>query len=214
MKTLVISDVHGNLPALEFVLKKHKDAELVISLGDVVNYGPWSNECVDILESLDSKITILGNHEQNFNDGSYPGSNLVAKTFFDFCYPLFERNSVIEKYIPNYIQDKCEFVHTVHDTYVFPDTTVTINTDTFIGHSHRLFTKLLDGNRLVNVGSVGQNRLNIDEVNYVLWNSDDNSVELMRDSFSADLLIKEMMNKKYPKICMDYILSKRLSNGE
>jgi len=51
VKVLVISDVHGNLPALERVLDNNNDVDLVISLGDVVNYGPWSNECVQLLQA-------------------------------------------------------------------------------------------------------------------------------------------------------------------
>ena len=38
MRTLVISDVHGNLAALQAVLADPHDA--VICLGDVVGYGP------------------------------------------------------------------------------------------------------------------------------------------------------------------------------
>ena len=52
MKIGIFSDIHGNLIALEKVLKDEKDLEEYIILGDVVNYGPWSNECVQILETL------------------------------------------------------------------------------------------------------------------------------------------------------------------
>ena len=37
MRVLVISDVHGNLPSLEYIIKEEKSVDLVISLGDVVN---------------------------------------------------------------------------------------------------------------------------------------------------------------------------------
>ena len=66
MRILVISDIHGNLPALEFVLNKERSADKIISLGDVVNYGPWSNECVDLMDTLTNKILIVGNHEEAF----------------------------------------------------------------------------------------------------------------------------------------------------
>lgn len=211
MRVLVLSDVHGNLPALEYVIRHEATVDYVISLGDVVNYGPWSNECVDLLDSLKNKTLILGNHEEAFITGVYPGSNLVAKTFFETCFPKFNRKKNIDTYIKEYSFRNAHFIHTLNDTYIFPDTDVNINSDTFVGHSHRLFSKNINNHRLVNVGSVGQNRLNIDILNYAIWDTDSNKVELIEKEFLADQLINEMKIKKYPQLCLDYILSKRIS---
>lgn len=214
MDTLIISDVHGNLPALEYVIHKHKSVDKIISLGDVVNYGPWSNECVDLLNTIENKVLIVGNHEEIFLKGSYEGTNLIAQTFFKFCYPQFSRKQEISNYLSKYAQDNCVFVHTLANKYIFPDSVIEIERDTFIGHSHRLFSNLMNGFRLVNVGSVGQNRINIDQINYALWDSGTNAVKLCTDNFSADSLINEMKAKKYPTICLDYIMSKRINNGK
>ena len=40
MRIAVLSDVHGNLPALEAVLEQIKPYDAVWQLGDVVGYGP------------------------------------------------------------------------------------------------------------------------------------------------------------------------------
>jgi predicted phosphodiesterase len=48
----LISDVHGNLPALEAVLADidgREDIVAVYHLGDLVGYAPWPNEVVDVL---------------------------------------------------------------------------------------------------------------------------------------------------------------------
>ena len=211
MRILILSDIHGNLPSLEYVLKQEKSVDCVISLGDVVNYGPWSNECVDLLESLDNKVLIMGNHEEAFLSGIYPGKNLIAKKFFKECYPLFERKDKISNYIENFSFENSDFMHTINKDYIFPDTEVNISKNTFIGHSHRMFSKMIRDYRLVNVGSVGQNRINIDEINYVIWNTIKDTVELIKKPYSADRLINEMRIKKYPDICTEYILSKRSS---
>jgi predicted phosphodiesterase len=209
MRILILSDIHGNLPSLEYVLKQEKSVDCVISLGDVVNYGPWSNECVDLLDTLDHKILITGNHEEAFISGNYPGKNIIAKTFFEECYPKFDRKEMICDYIDTYSIGNSDFMHTINNSYVFSDSEVVINKNTFIGHSHRIFEKMIENYRLVNVGSVGQNRVNIDEINYVTWDTEKDKVKLIKKTFSADRLINEMKNKKYPDICIEYILSKR-----
>jgi len=209
MKILIISDVHGNLPALEFVLKLEKNADFIISLGDVVNYGPWSNECVDVLENLTDKILIKGNHEEAFISGNYPGNNHIAKTFFDFCYPNFDKKNIISRYVQKYNFGDFDFEHTLNNKYIFPDTELALKKNIFIGHSHRLFSKKINEYKLINVGSVGQNRNNVDELNYVIWETERNNIQLVTKNFSADRLIKEMKQKKYPEICVEYIQSKR-----
>ena len=209
MKVLIISDVHGNLPALEHVIKKESDSDLIISLGDVVNYGPWSNECVDLVSELESKILIKGNHEEAFLSGIYPGKHPIAKAFYEKCYPTFDRKKELEAYQEEYFLQGNRFTHTVDDAYIFPDSEVSIETNTFIGHSHRIFSKNCEGKRLVNVGSVGQNRLDIDKVNYVIWNTEKDTINLVEKSFSADSMIQEMKAQNYSDTCLNYILSKR-----
>jgi predicted phosphodiesterase len=60
----VISDVHGNLPALEAVLSElrslHVDA--YACAGDLVGYGPQPNECVETIRRLGA-ASVAGNHD-------------------------------------------------------------------------------------------------------------------------------------------------------
>ena len=64
MRQAILSDVHGNLEALDAVLADidHQSVERIICLGDVVGYGPNPRECVDLAMQFD--MTILGNHDQ------------------------------------------------------------------------------------------------------------------------------------------------------
>lgn len=63
MRTLVISDIHANLNALQAVLAGAGKVEQVWFLGDVVGYGPDPNECVEILEKLPNLQALMGNHD-------------------------------------------------------------------------------------------------------------------------------------------------------
>lgn len=52
MRYALISDIHGNLPALEAVLadiQRRSDVDAVYHLGDLVGYAPWPNEVVALL---------------------------------------------------------------------------------------------------------------------------------------------------------------------
>ena len=64
MRILVIADIHANLHALESVLKDAKDTyDVLWCLGDLVGYGPYPNECLQIVQSLPEFICISGNHD-------------------------------------------------------------------------------------------------------------------------------------------------------
>ena len=65
MRRALISDIHGNLEALEVVLDDIKSQGIteVFCLGDIIGYGPNPRECIDrVMETC--KITLLGNHDQ------------------------------------------------------------------------------------------------------------------------------------------------------
>lgn len=53
MRYALISDIHGNLPALEAVLTdiEGRGLRTIYHLGDLVGYAPWPNEVVDLVRS-------------------------------------------------------------------------------------------------------------------------------------------------------------------
>jgi diadenosine tetraphosphatase ApaH/serine/threonine PP2A family protein phosphatase len=63
VKRAIVSDIHGNLDALEAVLAdaQAQGAEKIICLGDIVGYGPDPRACID--RSIGFFQTILGNHD-------------------------------------------------------------------------------------------------------------------------------------------------------
>ena len=69
MKTFVIGDIHGRLEALKEVLKKsnfnYVEDKLII-LGDIVDGGYNTNECVEELLKITNIVFIIGNHDEWF----------------------------------------------------------------------------------------------------------------------------------------------------
>ena len=62
MRALIISDIHGNYPALEAVLNKEGDYDKLIFLGDVVDYGPNPRECLNFIKN-NADHYVRGNHD-------------------------------------------------------------------------------------------------------------------------------------------------------
>jgi putative phosphoesterase len=64
MRIALISDIHGNLQALCRVLEmaRRERVETVACLGDIVGYGPYPNECTDLVREK-CTIVVQGNHD-------------------------------------------------------------------------------------------------------------------------------------------------------
>lgn len=70
MRYALISDIHGNLPALEAVLGDvaTRDVDAIFHLGDLVGYGPWPNEVVRTLAEA-GIAGISGNYDTTVATG-------------------------------------------------------------------------------------------------------------------------------------------------
>ena len=163
MPTLVIADIHGNLPALEAVLA-HPAAQQcneIISLGDHVNFGPQSRQVHDRLTSLGATL-LLGNHEERLlrpADAEFDGYNwrLMRWTAqqmqgVDLRLPTdLQRGNVIFTHgtpgDPYHLVQPWE-VPALLDT--LPEGTLLLS-----GHNHTPWDINHNGRRAINPGSVG-----------------------------------------------------------
>lgn len=75
-RVLVLSDIHGNISALESVLRNVQlhCVDGVILLGDLIDYGPHSNEVIACLQRIPEElllVNIWGNHEHAIVNSEY-----------------------------------------------------------------------------------------------------------------------------------------------
>ena len=207
MRYLVLSDIHGNLPALETLIKR-ENVDGYLNLGDVVNYAPWSNECVELLSKLDNCHNILGNHEEYFIKRKCTAKHPLVSDFFNACFPDFQHDEIISNYKSATQMNGFLCAHTIENEYVFIDSQVDINCNMLIGHSHQQYERKVKDHLLVNPGSVGQNRRFINVANYAIWDHVKNKFELKNLTFDVEIVINEMKTKKFPMNCISYYQNK------
>ena len=213
MRYLIFGDLHGNLPALEKLLKTERNGyDQIICHGDVVNYGPWSNECVDLLAEVSGTTMLKGNHEEAFLAGGYMGSNPVAKSFFNFCQPRFRRIEIIEEYGVSFDLSSFRVQHSFEGKYFYPDSDLSgynFDRNLIIGHSHYAFDRTVGGKRIVNTGSLGQNRKFINVSDYIVYDDSlEKGIEHRSFVHDIDLVINQMETTGYPDICLNYYKNK------
>lgn len=109
MKIAILSDIHGNLEAFEAVLSdlEVQCPDKVVSLGDLVGYGPDPEAIVRRMRELDV-VSLLGNHESalvsiedrdwmNFQakENNIVTKSLLSKQSLEYCAAL-ARSATIE----------------------------------------------------------------------------------------------------------------------
>ncbi len=63
VRLLLVSDIHGNLEALEACLEAAPEYDAVANLGDVVGYGASPNQVIELVRAM-QPINVRGNHDR------------------------------------------------------------------------------------------------------------------------------------------------------
>ncbi len=132
-KLAIISDIHGNLEALQAVLAdiEQVGVDEICSLGDVIGYGPNPRECIDGCRNF--SFSILGNHDNGalfdpdgFSSGAEKAIFWTRKQLEDRSYEGAEERWDFLAQLPRTVRrDGTLFVHgsprSPLNEYVFPE---------------------------------------------------------------------------------------------
>ena len=129
MRYLVFGDVHGNLLALDAVLKAGRDrgAETYLFVGDVVGYGPNPVECIERLLPLQecgSLAWVAGNHELAFRgDVEMEGYSAEAVQTLMWGRKLVEDKPWAKDFIDSAYLTTCanDLIWLTHDSLANPE---------------------------------------------------------------------------------------------
>ena len=234
----VVSDIHGNLEALQSVLDEcsNRDIDEFVCLGDVVGYGADPAACVELIREK-AAFTCAGNHDwaasgridtSNFNPMAAEAIRWTKEQLSDSDSEYLDSLTLAHR------TGSALFVHgSPYEPeaflYIFSsfDATAALEaTDarlTFVGHSHRAFVcvegegeavsgegecSLAGGRALVNVGSVGQPRDGDPRAAFGVWDQDAQTIELVRVPYDGDTAQQKILDAGLPDF-----LARRLSGG-
>lgn len=211
MKTLVVSDIHGNIDALTAIDEPH---DQVIFLGDIVDYGPEPAACIELLSGQEKLLRVRGNHDNAvaFEVDCACGENFkhLSVATREFTWQVLSQEQLAwVGDAPTSLRTEVDrrrvlAVHAAPSNHMFryltPDTpdeelrreTAAADADIILtGHSHRPFLREYDGRLLVNVGSVGQPRDRIPQASYAII--ENGVVELRRAAYDVAAAIDRIM---------------------
>ena len=94
MRHAIISDVHSNLESLRVVLGMLQPEDGLLSLGDIVGYGPDPNECIALIRARTADA-VLGNHDVAATDNfGVEYFNPIARTAIEWTQGVISPESV------------------------------------------------------------------------------------------------------------------------
>jgi predicted phosphodiesterase len=210
MNVAVFSDVHGNLIALERFIEATRDqVDAYLCLGDVVNYGPWNDECLEIVRQLPGITLLEGNHERLFlgKEDIHHESALV-QDFYDHSIRGFSHADLITGLPCCTRVGIFDCIHTIDGRSIYQDTPIEIGRNYIIGHTHHQFQIDRSGFMIVNPGSVGQNRRWIDMVDYLILDTVSGEIAIHSVPYDFDRFLSELLLRRYPEDCIRYYANK------
>lgn len=222
MKLGLISDVHGNLIALEEVMKHLNHCDEIYCAGDVVGYYPFPNEVVELFKS-EGVRSVMGNHDYAVVTGDFFGFNVYARMAGEWT-----RNNLTEENL-DWLSDlpikiETEWFLIYHgmpaddlraiEEYIFPEDPrieyilADLERNVIVGHTHIQFIKWYEGHFFANPGSVGQPRDGDPRSAFAIYDVESGKIEFKRVKYNIQEVYEAVIKAGLPEF-----LGERLFNG-
>ncbi|MDE1330740.1 metallophosphoesterase family protein [Vibrio aestuarianus] len=212
MRVTIFSDVHGDIYSLEKLFNIEK-SDRYISLGDLVGYGPFPNDCIDLaFDKCGPENLIMGNHEAMFLDGkAHPGCSELARRFFEASYQQYTTDDRIAKFkesIKLCLENGSVYnlIHTLNEQHIYPNSNISVFFgNNIIGHSHiQFYLPLKSEGFIINTGSLGQNRIDKNIANYINLDLDSGAIQYKSFFSCKRKIISDMINLGYNRDIVRY----------
>ena len=173
MKIAALSDIHGNLPALEAVLDDLAvwQPDLVVVNGDVINRGPNSAETLALVLSQPNWLLLRGNHEDyiseylkadpKYHELSHWTYHQIGRKQAEICTQWVDGHSMEMpdgselRFRHASMQSNRDSVFVDNDEAKLREQIGPAPAVFCTSHTHRPFKRQLGNTAIVNTGSVG-----------------------------------------------------------
>ena len=205
VKIAVLSDIHGNLPALQAVLEDIRAVDAVLCCGDLVGYYPDINETCTVMRKLNVSL-VRGNHDA-FVSGFLepdPAKATAYRTEWAKAHLEAEHLQWLRS-LP--VELRCEWDGMVirlrhanpwdEVTYIYPDSDLTgiqLEKDEILilGHTHYPMLARAGDGEILNPGSVGQPRDGNPHASYAILDTRTRHIDIIRKPYDVRGLQKRL----------------------
>jgi protein phosphatase len=227
-KIAVISDIHGNIPALESVFQDIRTREIkrIICLGDLVGKGPHSSKAVDLIQEH-CETVVKGNWDDFITKPTESETikwhqdqlTLQQKDYLrelPFSVEFLMSGRLIRMFhaSPRSVYERIQpwdhhekrlslFENTIHTNSIREEREPDI---ICYGDVHNAYIQNFEGKTLCNVGSVG-NPLEITQASYAILEGEYGlektgsfSTQLIRVPYNIDLAINQAIDMRMPDL--------------
>lgn len=178
----VISDIHGNLESLKAVLNdiKERNIDKVICLGDIIEKGSNSHECIELIkdncdivlrgncdEYFTSNIDLSNKSKQQVDRINWNKSKLTSKeseylSNLPYCFEFYMSGRLVRLFhaTPEKINDfvgNIDNIDRLYKLFLPSKNTISNNKADIViyGHIHTPFIQKIYNRTIINTGSVG-----------------------------------------------------------
>jgi putative phosphoesterase len=228
LRALILSDIHSNLPAFKAVLEDAGPVDYIFSAGDIVGYGPWPNECIDLSKELGFN-SVAGNHDDACATGIIMNFNPYAEEAVRITRRLLRAENF--EYLAR-LPRSLKWNLGVHrltifhgsprdplDEYIFPYTADSVleaflqqtsSEILILGHTHIPFFRRFGERLIINPGSVGQPRDSDSRASYMILEEGEEEfgVRVKRVEYPIEPVARKMIEEGFPEV-----LAQRLFYG-
>jgi putative phosphoesterase len=222
----ILSDIHGNLPALRAVLGDFGSVDALLCCGDVVGYYPDINDVCEILQN-ERAFVIRGNHDAYISGNLNPDPQKAQIYKSEWTrQKLYKENLGWLTALPlemNFLWNglKIKIRHASlwdEETYLAPNSPelseYKLNRDEFyiFGHTHRPMILNVGEGVVLNPGSVGQPRDWDPRASYAILDTNSRRIEIRRIQYDVGTYQDRLRTLDWDKELIN-ILSREKTNG-
>jgi len=208
MRIAILSDIHGNLEALQAIGNSWDELWV---LGDLVNYGPNPAEVVDFVRA-NAATVVRGNHDHAIGHGTdprcSPAFRQMAQTMQAYTQSvLSEEQKAYLRQLPAAARKKRDgkrfflchatpsdplFHYGPQEPAFWAREAAAVNTDILlVGHTHLPSILHMSPWQIVNPGSVGQPKHGRCEASYAVW--EDGKITLKSQAYDVEKTVGRLL---------------------